>query len=107
MHRSHFRLSSPRGIPVSRLIALCVLVPLTTACAKRSRSAPAPAATLSVKRTPSAAPAVPVAPRAPAAKARTFLCPMDCEHGKTYPTKVKCPVCEMDLEEAVDGKFIH
>jgi hypothetical protein len=32
---------------------------------------------------------------------------MDCEHGKTYPTKVKCPVCEMDLEETVDGKFVH
>jgi PBP1b-binding outer membrane lipoprotein LpoB len=27
-----------------------------------------------------------------------YQCPMDCEHGKTYDTPGKCPVCEMDLD---------
>lgn len=27
----------------------------------------------------------------------TYTCPMDCEKGKTYAEKGKCPVCEMDL----------
>ena len=26
-----------------------------------------------------------------------FVCPMDCENGKTYEVAGKCPVCEMDL----------
>lgn len=26
-----------------------------------------------------------------------YACPMDCEKGKTYAEKGKCPVCEMDL----------
>ncbi len=26
-----------------------------------------------------------------------YTCPMDCEKGKTYAEKGKCPVCEMDL----------
>jgi hypothetical protein len=41
------------------------------------------------------------------AGAKTYLCPMDCEHGKTYPAPGKCPVCKMDLEEAVHGKLAH
>ena len=27
-----------------------------------------------------------------------YMCPMDCENGKTYADAGKCPVCEMDLE---------
>jgi len=26
-----------------------------------------------------------------------YICPMDCEKGKTYAEKGKCPVCKMDL----------
>lgn len=26
-----------------------------------------------------------------------YVCPMDCENGKTYEAEGKCPVCEMDL----------
>ncbi len=26
-----------------------------------------------------------------------YVCPMDCEKGKTYDKAGKCPVCEMDL----------
>lgn len=26
-----------------------------------------------------------------------YVCPMDCEKGKTYETAGKCPVCKMDL----------
>ena len=26
-----------------------------------------------------------------------YICPMDCENGKTYEKEGKCPVCEMDL----------
>ena len=26
-----------------------------------------------------------------------FVCPMDCENGKTYEVAGKCPVCKMDL----------
>lgn len=22
-----------------------------------------------------------------------FICPMDCEHGKTYDNEGKCPIC--------------
>jgi len=28
-----------------------------------------------------------------------YECPMDCEKGKTYDTKGKCPVCKMELIE--------
>jgi len=28
-----------------------------------------------------------------------YLCPMDCENGKTYADTGKCPVCNMDLEK--------
>lgn len=28
-----------------------------------------------------------------------YVCPMDCEKGKTYDKPGKCPVCEMDLEK--------
>jgi len=42
-----------------------------------------------------------------ATASKTYQCPMDCEHGKTYPTKGICPVCKMDLEEVVGGKFAH
>ena len=65
-----------------------------------SSSSPVPAA-------PSARANAPVPSPPPSASAKTFLCPMDCEHGKTYPTKGKCPVCEMDLEESLEGKFAH
>ena len=27
-----------------------------------------------------------------------YKCPMDCEEGKTYDEKGKCPVCKMDLQ---------
>jgi hypothetical protein len=41
------------------------------------------------------------------AAAKTYACPMDCENGKTYPEKGKCPVCGMALEEVVHGKLAH
>lgn len=28
-----------------------------------------------------------------------YVCPMDCEKGKTYEAKGKCPKCSMDLIE--------
>lgn len=28
-----------------------------------------------------------------------YVCPMDCEKGKTYDKPRKCPKCEMDLEK--------
>ncbi|PZR22333.1 MAG: hypothetical protein DI539_05845 [Flavobacterium psychrophilum] len=28
-----------------------------------------------------------------------YQCPMDCEKGKTYDAKGKCPVCEMELKQ--------
>ena len=28
-----------------------------------------------------------------------YVCPMDCENGKTYDQPGKCPKCEMDLEK--------
>ena len=28
-----------------------------------------------------------------------YICPMDCEDGKTYSSNVGCPVCGMDLKE--------
>ena len=28
-----------------------------------------------------------------------YVCPMDCENGKTYDKPGKCPKCEMDLEK--------
>ena len=31
-------------------------------------------------------------------KTATYICPMDCEKGKTYTAPGKCPVCGMDLE---------
>lgn len=33
----------------------------------------------------------------------TYACPMDCEKGKTYTEKGKCPVCEMDLVASNDA----
>jgi hypothetical protein len=36
----------------------------------------------------------------------SYVCPMDCEKGKTYEAAGKCPVCEMDLvafEDAHEG----
>jgi hypothetical protein len=27
-----------------------------------------------------------------------YMCPMDCENGKTYADAGKCSLCEMDLE---------
>lgn len=30
-------------------------------------------------------------------QADLFICPMDCEKGKTYDKSGKCPLCEMDL----------
>ena len=29
----------------------------------------------------------------------SYVCPMDCEKGKTYSEPGQCPVCEMDLQE--------
>lgn len=31
-----------------------------------------------------------------------YECPMDCEKGKTYDAKGKCPVCKMDLIEVTE-----
>ncbi len=33
-----------------------------------------------------------------------FICPMDCENGKTYSSNVGCPVCGMDLVEVTNDK---
>lgn len=33
----------------------------------------------------------------PAAPATGFICPMDCEHGRTYEAPGACPVCGMEL----------
>ena len=30
-------------------------------------------------------------------KESAYICPMDCEKGKTYPEPGKCSVCKMDL----------
>jgi hypothetical protein len=70
---------------VATLLSLAVVVAVTS-CGKDDKTAPS---------------------GSPAAAAKTYLCPMDCEHGKVYPTKGICPVCKMDLEEAVEGKFAH
>ena len=32
-----------------------------------------------------------------------YACPMDCEKGKTYTEKGKCPVCEMELVASNDA----
>ena len=32
------------------------------------------------------------------ATASAYICPMDCEKGKSYPQPGQCPVCKMDLE---------
>lgn len=31
--------------------------------------------------------------------AHAYICPMNCENGKTYSEPGKCPKCGMDLEE--------
>jgi hypothetical protein len=28
-----------------------------------------------------------------------FICPMDCEHGKTYEVEGTCPICKMQLKK--------
>ena len=71
---------------LARSLALSALVLLAAACGKADDS---------------------TAPAAPSASATTFSCPMDCEHGKTYPTKGQCPVCKMDLEQSKEGHFAH
>lgn len=30
----------------------------------------------------------------------TYICPMDCEDGKTYEEDGECPVCGMGLDES-------
>lgn len=50
---------------------------------------------------------VPTAAGTAGAAARAYACPMGCEKGKTYAEKGKCPICEMELQESVDGKFAH
>jgi hypothetical protein len=46
-------------------------------------------------------------PHSTAAAASGYICPMNCEKGKTYPEAGTCPVCHMNLEsvkaEAVAG----
>lgn len=37
-------------------------------------------------------------------KSTTYVCPMDCEKGKTYKAKGKCKVCKMDLVIKTDKK---
>lgn len=34
--------------------------------------------------------------------ASAYICPMDCEKGKTYPQAGSCPVCKMDLEPVAE-----
>ena len=36
----------------------------------------------------------------PSAQQAAYICPMDCEKGKTYDQPGSCPVCKMDLEVA-------
>ncbi len=73
-----------------RSLALSALVVLVAACGK-GNDAPPP--------TPSSA--------TPSADERVFACPMDCEHGKTYSSRGKCPVCDMNLELTKHGAFAH
>lgn len=28
-----------------------------------------------------------------------YICPMDCEDGKTYEDVLQCPVCEMNMDK--------
>jgi len=35
---------------------------------------------------------------------QVYLCPMDCEHGKSYTEAGKCPVCEMNLKAKKAGE---
>jgi hypothetical protein len=28
-----------------------------------------------------------------------YICPMDCEHGKTYDAEGTCPICKMELKK--------
>ncbi|WP_338375011.1 heavy metal-binding domain-containing protein [uncultured Flavobacterium sp.] len=37
----------------------------------------------------------------------SYVCPMDCEKGKTYEVAGKCPVCEMDLVENTESHEGH
>jgi hypothetical protein len=37
------------------------------------------------------------------AAALTYSCPMDCENGKIYLEKGKCPVCEMELVASTEA----
>ena len=37
----------------------------------------------------------------------SYVCPMDCEKGKTYDEPGKCPVCEMDLIENAENHEGH
>ncbi len=36
-----------------------------------------------------------------------YICPMDCEQGKTYDQPGTCPVCKMDLEVAGSDQLRH
>ncbi|MEO6759411.1 MAG: heavy metal-binding domain-containing protein, partial [Saprospiraceae bacterium] len=36
-----------------------------------------------------------------------YLCPMDCEKGKTYDQPGQCPVCKMDLVVAGADQLRH
>ncbi|MCY7328907.1 MAG: hypothetical protein LH618_10190 [Saprospiraceae bacterium] len=36
-----------------------------------------------------------------------YICPMDCEKGKTYDQPGQCPVCKMDLEPANSEQLRH
>ncbi len=36
-----------------------------------------------------------------------YICPMDCEQGKTYDQPGQCPVCKMDLEPATSEQLRH
>jgi hypothetical protein len=43
----------------------------------------------------------------PSAQKVAYICPMDCEKGKTYDQPGQCPVCKMDLEVATADQLRH
>ncbi len=43
----------------------------------------------------------------PIAQQVAYICPMDCEKGKTYNQPGTCPVCKMDLEVATSEHLRH
>ncbi len=71
--------------------ALCALIAFST-CQNDPRppttAAPAPAASRNAQQV-------------------AYICPMDCEKGKTYDQPGSCPVCKMALEVATSEQLRH